>query len=716
MRFFLSERNAIADLSNGPLFHTLVLPASVEEHLLILTVHSLCGDMRTLYNLIQEIANGCDLGNDRDNSNSPISYVQFAEWQRSIIQSDENRIGEQFWRETKLSLASRRLPYEIGHQGKAFTPATLTLDLDSELLTSIGQVVQNAGTKISDFMFVSWVLLHFRLTQWSEFLVGYGIEGRGDPALEGALGPFVKSIPLQFQLDSCITFIEALRQVQSKVRKVENQHQYVVWNSSYDKEVDSIPSVSYEFTCYTPTVSVEHSSFHIVKQQCFFEPFILKLACFAREKTNEIHLEFQYDMNRVNRQSVEILAAQYVSFLKHAARGPYEPFDEFQMEDNSEQRRLFAKRNNIELPSRDPVCIHELIQEQAKRTPFERALVFEEQSLTYAELDRQSDRIARRLISMGVRPETVVGLYIEPSLEMIVGLLGILKSGGAYLGLDPTQPARRLALMIEDSKSHIILSVKQLIGAIPEGEYKIICLDEDWNDLDCDDKRETSNRPTPYNLAYVVFTSGSTGRPKGVAVEHKQIVNYTRSISNIFQFTPEASYALVSSIGADLGNTVIFSSLSTGGCLHIMSKDRLGDAQGMADYFNHHPIDFLKIVPSHLRMILNACLDNPPLPLTGLILGGEGSLCDWVDEVRGRNPSCIVYNHYGPTETTVGVMTQCVPDPPTVQSSHMLQLDRLIDNVSIYLLNRNMRPASVWQPAELYVGGEALAPGLHQPG
>lgn len=291
-------------------------------------------------------------------------------------------------------------------------------------------------------------------------------------------------------------------------------------------------------------------------------------------------------------------------------------------------------------------CLHHLIEAQAARTPEAPAVVFEERMLTFEELDRRAALLAGQLARLGVGPEVIVALYVERSLEMIVGILGILKAGGAYLPIDPAFPAERVAYMLADSNAAVLLASGNLHARAPQ----VLNLDRfDW---------QTSDRaPRPAvgaeNLAYVIYTSGSTGKPKGVCIEHRHIVNYVHGVIERLALEPGMSYATVSTIAADLGNTVIFPALAAGGCLHVISQSRAENGGLLAEYFERNPIDVLKIVPSHFAAL------NPQrvMPRKRLILGGEASRLDWIERLRMLAPRCAIYNHYGPTETTVGVLT-----------------------------------------------------------
>jgi amino acid adenylation domain-containing protein len=327
------------------------------------------------------------------------------------------------------------------------------------------------------------------------------------------------------------------------------------------------------------------------------------------------------------------------------------------------------------------LCLHHLIEAQAKRTPDAPALVYEQQKLTYAQLDRRATELAHSLAARGVGPDVTVGLHVERSLEMVIGILAILKAGGAYVPIDTGFPAERVAYMISDSRARLVLTR------------------ESFNQLDSSAAMPAGVEPR--HLAYVIYTSGSTGKPKGVGIEHRNIVNYVLGVSERFGFEPGMQHAIISTIAADLGNTVLFPALATGGTLHVIAQERAENGALLAEYFEREKIDVLKIVPSHFAAL------NPErvMPRKRLILGGEASRLDWVARLRAIAPACEIHNHYGPTETTVGVLTYKVGAELPVTPSGNLPLGKPLPGSEIRL-----------EDGELCIGGAGVARGyLNRP-
>jgi amino acid adenylation domain-containing protein len=358
-------------------------------------------------------------------------------------------------------------------------------------------------------------------------------------------------------------------------------------------------------------------------------------------------------------------------------------------------------------------CLHELIEAQARRTPEQPALAFEGHTLAYAELERRAGALAAELARLGAGPDVRVGLFVERSLEMVIGILGILKSGAAYVPMDTAYPPERLAFMLSDSGAKLLLTHAPLLGKLPPHGAQVVRLDEfDWNAPAQTVKGDVGAE----NLAYVIYTSGSTGRPKGVGIEHRNIVNYVLGVAERLRLESGMNHATVSTIAADLGNTVIFPALATGGCLHVLSQERAESQALLGDYLSRERIDVLKIVPSHLAALQSGRNPGRVMPARRLVLGGEASRLDWIERLRAAAPQCEIFNHYGPTEATVGVLTYHVGATLPATQSRTLPLGRALPGSSVYLLDPEGRPVPAGEKGELCIGGRGVARGyLNRP-
>jgi surfactin family lipopeptide synthetase A len=359
----------------------------------------------------------------------------------------------------------------------------------------------------------------------------------------------------------------------------------------------------------------------------------------------ELTLRIGYQCHRFDPATITRMLGHLRTLLEGMGTDPARRLVDLPMLTQVERHQLLVEWNDSSLAYPQDTCIHQLFEAQVVRTPDAVAVVFEDQRLTYRELNIRANQVAHHLQTLGVGPEVLVGLHVERSLEMMVGLLGIIKAGGAYVPLDPAHPQERLAFILRDAQVAVLLTQQPLAAGFTGYQARVVCLDTDWELIAQESDTDPVNEAAPDNLVYVIYTSGSTGIPKGVAVEHRQLCNYLHGVSKRLALLNSASFAMVSTLAADLGNTMVFTSLCTGGCLHVLSQERVADPYLMADYFKHHSIDCLKIVPSHLAALHTAPHPEQVLPRRLLILGGEASRVDWVESLQKLAPDCGVLNH-----------------------------------------------------------------------
>ncbi|AGP41601.1 hypothetical protein SCE1572_48190 [Sorangium cellulosum So0157-2] len=427
------------------------------------------------------------------------------------------------------------------------------------------------------------------------------------------------------------------------------------------------------------------------------------------EPSSELRLILCYERRRLAHDAAASLLGQLRALLEAMAARPHARLAELPLVSGAERRRLLEGGNATaaDIPA---ACVHELFEAHAAARPDAPAVVCEETALTYRELDRRTNQLARRLRAIGVRPEDRVALCIERSAEMVVALLGALKAGAAYVPLDPKFPRERLRAVVEDSGARVVITQERWAGAFDEPGPALLFLDRDEAALSALPDGPLGAAARPENLAYLIYTSGSTGRPKGVAVEHRHLASYVRGVLTRLPLPEGGGMALVSTVAADLGHTSLFGALCSGRALHVLSDDRTFNPDGMAEYMSRHRVDALKIVPSHLGALLSAAQPERVLPRRCLVLGGEASSGELVDRIRAIAPECTVINHYGPTETTVGALTWEVggagPAGP-------LPIGRPLPNVQAYVLDRRSEPVPPGVPGELYIGGAGVARGYH---
>ncbi len=353
--------------------------------------------------------------------------------------------------------------------------------------------------------------------------------------------------------------------------------------------------------------------------------------------------------------------------------------------------------------------IVDLFEEQVKKSPTSLAVVFEDERLTYQQLDEQSNRFANYLRSRGVKEETYVPLCINCCSKMIVGILGILKAGACYVPIDPENPVERVKYMVEDTRAEVFVSNAKSLSVLKGIDCReTILLDDDWTKIAAMPADSPVSRPMANHLIYLIYTSGSTGKPKGVMVEHHSIVDYVYGFRDHTPVESCKSFALGSTMAADLGNTVVYSSLFLGGVLHLFAKEKFNDTEFIHKYFKDNPVDCLKIVPSHWKSL--SLSGKGLFPKKLLVFGGETLHSEIVNEIyNDSEAACTVVNHYGPTETTIGKLLHVVNK--TGDYSNTIPIGKPFSNANVYVLNTELKTIPDGEPGEIFIAGDGVARG-----
>jgi len=355
-----------------------------------------------------------------------------------------------------------------------------------------------------------------------------------------------------------------------------------------------------------------------------------------------------------------------------------------------------------------------LFSEQVKKSPDGIAIIFENKKITYKELDEKSNQLANLLVANGVTNQSLIPLCLQRSVDMVIGILGILKSGAAYVPVDPEFPTDRIKFMVSDTAAPLVISDSYSSHFLAAANNKIILLaDMDWKVLENQSKLPTVAPPAFNSLAYVIYTSGSTGLPKGVLISHSNLVDYFEGLSKNIPVKECKSFALGATLATDLGNTILFGSLLSGGALHLFTKDNFNNVEYIHQYFASNSIDFLKIVPSHWKSLT---LNGSALtPKKILMFGGEALYTSIIKNILAdADRSYIIVNHYGPTETTIGKLIHIVDNDGDY--NHIIPIGKPFTDADIYILLADLSPVEGKEPGELYLGGSGLAKGyLNRP-
>ena len=694
------ERRKPFNLEQAPLLRASLLKLSVTKHILIITLPALCADSETLKNLFWEISEFYGDGSDKE----VVQYAHFSEWQNQLLIETAETFKNYWYQQDFSALSQLQLPFQAkGNQRGEFQLEYWEMPIDDHITNNIKIWLQKTGFSLDEFLFSCWQVLLWQLTKQSEIIVGYICNGREYEELQNTLGLIAKYLPISNRLTPELSFEEIIEQVRQDTQNAYEWQEYFVW-----EQIDSLSRgvpLLLEFINLPDKRYLNDVSFSVYKQYSCIDKFNIKLSGFVKD--GYINLRVDYDKNLFTSAAIALIAEQFQTLVASAIANPILTISSLKILSPNQLQQLLIDFNQTQTDYPQDKC-HQLFTEQAVKTPDNIAVVFENEQISYRELNNQANQLANYLTQLGVKPDVLVGICLERSHLSIVAILAVLKAGGAYLPLDPTIPSDRLGVILQDAQVQVLLTQEKLLPSLPVHTELVVCLDR--RDAIAPNYENPVSSVTCENLAYVIYTSGSTGTPKGVAVEHRQLCNYLNGILEKLDLPDAASFATVSTFAADLGNTVIFSALCTGGCLHIISDERTTNPVALAEYCRRHPIDCLKIVPTHLNALLSAANPEDILPSQLLILGGEAASWDLVAQIRQIKPGCQILNHYGPTETTVGVLTYKVETQAFPQSA-TVPIGRPIANTQVYLLDEHLQPVPIYVPGELYIGGANLARG-----
>ncbi|WP_414620773.1 amino acid adenylation domain-containing protein [Calothrix sp. CCY 0018] len=707
---FWQARQEYQNLSQESLLYLYLIKLSESQHILIISLPTLCADTRTIKNLVNQISQAyaqCSKG--KAFSKEYVQYVQFSEWQNQLLDDEDASSAEEYWQQQKISsLSTLKLPLEKLRNNQEFVTDSYKLVIGQELLNKINNFAQKYDQTPDVILLACWKILVWRLTGESEIVIGTASERRDYEELYDVLGLLATWLPIKTKFTPNLNFLELLTVVAQTLENAAEWQDYFVSEITEEDEIIAF-SVGFECDKLPEKYSNTGISFAIDKLVNCIEPFKIKLSLIW--SVSSLIAEFYYDVNYFSSETIQSLATQFETLLNNALVEPQKLISQLEILTQSDRQQLVFGFNQTRIDYTSTKCIHQLFAEQAAKTPNRIAVVYENEKITYAELNCKANQLANYLQTLGVKPRVVVGLCVERSLEMIIGLLAILKAGGAYLPLDPMLPQESLCFRLQNVQAPILLTQHQLANAFSIDVAQAVCIDTDWDTIAQSSDTNPICTTKIEDLVYVLFTSGSTGKPKGVAVEHRQLLNYLNGILDKLKPVDSANFATISTIAADLGNTVIFPALCTGGCLHVISHERATNPEALLDYCDHHPIDYLKIVPSHLNALLTASKPEKILPKRCLILGGEALSWNLVETLQKYAPNCRILNHYGPTETTVGVLTYSLNGEAIKDRSEIVPLGRPLSNIQIYILDHYLQPVPIGVTGELHIGGNSLARG-----
>ena len=707
------------DLSKAPLLRAGLITISPEQHYLLFDMHHIISDGISMAILTQEfmaLYEGQELKEQR------IGYKDFSQWQNEYLRSEKIKDQESYWLEQfagEIPLLNLPLDYPRPTI-QNFTGGNVSFKLEQELTEKLNDLAGVTGTTLYMVLLSAINILLSKYTGQTDIIIGSPIAGRPHADLEGIIGMFVNTLAMRSYPVGEKTYTEFLKEVkETALTAYENQdYQFeeLVEKLELARHLNRNPLFDVMFVLQnmdTRELVIEGLSFSEYASEQVPAKFDLMFT--ATETDKGVLFNIEYGVSLFQRETIERLARHLHNLLNVIVAEQTIQLGKIDILSEAERYQLLCEFNNTYAEYPKDKTIHQLFGEQVKKAPEKTALVFGEDALTYQELNEKSNQVARALRKKGVKPDIIVGIMAERSFEMLIGIMGILKSGGAYMAIDPNYPEERIKLMIADSQVEILLTQSRLRDKI-EFDGEKINLDE--RGLYTGNSENLSEANSPNDLAYVIYTSGSTGSPKGVMIEHRGVINLLYDMERNYPLAKDGAYLLKAPFTFDISITEIFGTLTFGGRLVILKPgyEKLPNEIINAVYENS--VTHINFVPSVLTVFLEECKLNHEVneklqSLKYVLACGEILRKESVDSFYTLFKHLPLENLHGPTEVTVYDARYTTIANEQRQS---VPIGKPISNCKVYLLDKenNLVPLGVF--GELCISSDGLARGyLNQP-
>ena len=719
-RLAIEEARRPFSQSRGPLFRSVLLQISESNHVLLLTMHHIVSDGWSLGILRRELAalyEAFSAGRPSPLPELPVQYADFAEWQRDWLEGDVLRTQLDYWKGRLANLPVVELPtdrprpvVQTDHGGR------YPFQLSEALSARIRDFAQkNRATPFMALLAGFQALLH-RYTGQPDIPVGSPIANRNRLETEGLIGFFVNTLIHRADFSDDPTFFDLLARVREDAMGAfahqDLPFEKLVEELNPERTLTHTPlfQVMFAFQNVPPgdleLPGLEVTPFAGASRTAKFE---LTLTMF--DSPEGLSGSFEYSADVFDAETVQRMARHFETLLQNAVRDPAQRVSRIGVLPPEELRRLIVDWNDTAAEYPRDACLHELFEAQAERTPDEVAYAFEGRAVTYRELDRRANRLARRLREHAVEPGTCVGIFLERSIEMVVAMFATLKAGAAYLPLDPAYPAERLTFMVGDALPRVLLTSSALAAKAPARKgMDVLKVESDTDASGEDAEGKVASGVQADDPAYIVYTSGSTGQPKGVVGLHRGAVNRLHWMWNVFPFQPGEVCCQKTSLGFLDSLWEIFGPGLAGIRTILIPDAVVRDPRRLVEMLSAHRITRLVLVPSLLSAILDleGDLASALSRLKLWVSSGEALSADLVARFRERLPNATLLNLYGSSEASADATFF---DTGEAGLDAGVPIGRPLWNVRIFILDGAMQPTPVGIPGEIYVAGDGVARG-----
>jgi amino acid adenylation domain-containing protein len=716
------------DLSACPLLRLKLIKLGQTEHLLVVVFHHIISDGWSVGVFLKELSAFYEAGlNNSDVSlpELPFQYADYAVRQQSWLETDEYKRQLDFWkRHLKDAPPLLELPNDFPRPSvQRCRGARVSEFLSADLTEKIYALSRQEAVTLFMTLLSAWQIVLSRYSGQDQIVVGTPIAGRTGTETENLIGFFVNTLALRGDLSGNPRFIELLQRNRERaLGAYSNQElpfEKLVEELNPERSLSCAPVFQVMFALQNAASMKENfANLKLCKEKSAGETAKFDLSLDVFEKENGLELLLEYDIDLFAGETVRQMLGNFRTVLEAVVVDPQKRLTNIPLLTEEERRLLLVEwnQNRVEIP---PVCMHDLFETQAARAPEATAVVWQDRRITYGELNEKANQLAHFLLKKGIKPDNIVGVYVERSLEMIVGILGVLKAGGAYLPLDANYPPDRLDQMTTDAGVGILItqeSLKSKTSGFTSRE--IVCLDSDWSLISQESGGNPERGVSPDNLAYVTFTSGSTGKSKGAMMTHRGVVNIYTAWEKAFGLSSIRSYLQMASFSFDVFTADVIRALSSGAALVLCPSESLLEPEKLEELMRRENVEAADFVPAVVRPLLEY-LENSGKQLDFMKLLIVGSDVWQMEEYRRLKRVCgertRVVSCYGVTEATIDSaffeMTE-----KNINDEGVVPIGRPYANTQIYLLDadQNLVPPGV--PGELYLGGDGLARGyLNRP-
>ena len=719
LRLTAEEAQLSFNLAKASLLRTTLLQLSEVEQVLLFTMHHIIFDDWSMMILIKEVValyEAFKSGHPSPLLELPIQYADFAVWQQQWLQGEELQIQLSYWKQQLNGtpsiielLTDRPRPVIQTYRG-----AKQLLVLPQTLTQKLKKFSQQEGVTLFMTLLAAFKVLLYHYTQQNDILVGTPTANRNRFEIEGLIGFFVNTLVLRTDLGGNPSFQELLRRVR-EVTLGAYAHQdlpfeYLVEKLQPERDLSYTPLFQVMFALQNvPKDEFQLSGINLsfLKLEKQTAQFDLSVDLFETE--SELRGWFEYNTDLFDSSTVTRMVNHFCNLLSGIVSNPEQRLWQLPVLTEIERHQLLVDWNNTQANYRIDQCIHELFEAQVERSPDTTAVVFEDQQLTYQELNQRANQLAHHLRKLGVEPEVLVGICVERSLSMIVGVLGILKAGGAYVPLDPTYPQERLTFILKDASVPVLLTQGRLIEAMPQHKAKVVCLDTDWQTIAQESQENSVSEVTSNNLAYVIYTSGSTGKPKGVQIPHSALSNFLQSMRQTPGLSEQDTLLAVTTYSFDIAALELFLPITVGARLVVLSRETASDGIRLSAKLTDSNATVMQATPATWQLLLAASWQGQGNHQLKILCGGEALPGQLANQLLKRCDS--LWNMYGPTETTIWSAACQVEKDLSV-----VPISQPIANTQFYILDQYAQLVPVGVPGELHIGGDGLARGyLNRP-